>query len=357
MYGLRKVRCAIYRGGTSRGVFLHADDVPQDREAQDRLVLALMGSPDVRQIDGLGGATSHTSKGAIINRSAHPEADVDYNFLQVSVDRPIVDRSGMCGNLLSAVGLFAVDEGLVKISEPVTIVSVRNVNTGKFFRVHVPVSDGKSVVQGNYRIAGVPKPGAYIQLDFIDPAGSVTGKLLPTGNPNNEIEIDGRRYDVSIVDASNPMVFALLSDFGLTGIEPIQQLNSDSELLTLLERVRSECAYLIGFVKDQKHASMESPAIPRLCLVGSAVGYFTLSNEKVSESQQDISCRMLSMQKVHQSFAVTAAVCLGVAVMIKGTIPKRLLTSGIAEGRLRIGHPSGVMEVAVILSNLGKKGE
>lgn len=328
-------------------MFLQAGNVPEDREAQDRFALALMGSPDIRQIDGLGGATSHTSKIAIISQSTHQEADVDYNFLQIAIDRPIVDRSGMCGNLLSAVGLFAVDEGLIKIQEPVTVVRVRNINTCKFFRVHVPVKSGRSVVLGDYEIAGVPKPGAYIRMDFIDPGGSVTGKLLPIGSPHEKIQVDGKRYNVSIVDSSNPMAFFLLSDFNLTGAETIQQLNSDSNLMSFLERVRAECAYLLGFVGDPSHALHKSPALPRLCLVGSPIGYLTLNGNSVLESQQDITCRMLSMQRVHQSFAVTGAVCLATAAMIKGTIPNRLL-SDLNGGRLRIGHPSGVMEVEVI---------
>ena len=345
VYGLKRVECAIYRGGTSRGVFLHADDVPKDSEAQDQLALALMGSPDVRQIDGLGGATSHTSKVVIMSRSAHQEADVDYNFLQVAIDRSVVDHGGMCGNLLSAAGLFAVDEGLVKIQEPVTVVRIRNVNTDKFFRVHIPVNEGQSVVLGDYTIAGVAKAGAYIRNDFLDPGGSVTGKLLPTGNPCDEIEVDGTPFRISLVDASNPLAIAQLSDFGLNGDEPLQQLNSDSDLLTLFENVRAECAYHLGFVQDKGRAAVDSPALPRLCVVGSPIEYRTLSGTPVSRSQQDLTCRLVSMQKVHQSIAVTGAVCLGTAVLIEGTVPNRLMPSGAPGERLRIGHPSGVMEV------------
>lgn len=343
---MEKIRCAIYRGGTSRGIFLHSDDIPEDRKAQDRLALALMGSPDIRQIDGLGGATSHTSKIAVISRSTYQETDIDYHFIQVAVDRPMVDRSGMCGNLLSAAGLFAVDEGLVKIEEPVTVVRIRNINTEKSFQVHIPVKSGRSVVSGDYKIAGVPKAGAYIRLDFIDPSGSITGELLPTHYAQDEIHVDGQKYVVSLVDASNPMVFSLLSDFSLQGTETIPQLNSNPGLLSLFEKVRAECAYLFGFVKDPSKALDESPALPRLCLIGPPIGYLALDGSQVQGSELDITCRMLSMQRVHQSFAVTGAVCLATAAMIKDTIPNGLL-SGLNGGRLRIGHPSGVMEVEV----------
>lgn len=347
MQDLNKVRCAIYRGGTSRGLFFHSCDLPNDTGAQDDLILAVMGSPDARQIDGLGGATSHTSKAAIIGTSDHPEADIDYTFLQVGIDRPIVDRRGMCGNLLAAVGLFAVDEGLIKAEEPVTTVRVRNLNTNSLFHVLIPVKGGRSVTQGDYRVAGVPKAGAHIRVEFLSPHGHVTGRLLPTGNPRDLVEVDGRPYGVTIVDASNPVVFVHLSDFGLSGTESVQYLNSKGDLLGLLERVRSKCAQLLGLVSDEQRAGLDSPILPRLCLLSQPVEYLASTGEVIFPSKQDVTCKMLSMQLFHQSFAVTAAVCLGVATMIKGSIPNEIVELGGWPERLRIGHPGGVMDVEV----------
>jgi methylitaconate Delta-isomerase len=215
-----RLRCSILRGGTSRGVFFHMDDLPGDRGAVEPVLLNVFGSPDVRQIDGLGGATSQTSKAAMIGPPSRPEADVDYTFAQVSVATPLVDWGGNCGNLSSAVGPFAIDQGLVAAREGVTTVRIHNTNTAKLIIVSVPVRDGRALVEGGYAIPGVPGTGARIDLEFLDPAGSATGALLPTGRPVDEVALaDGREVRVSVVDAANPVAFVLASELGMRGSE------------------------------------------------------------------------------------------------------------------------------------------
>ena len=199
MYEQIPVRCSILRGGTSRAIFFRANDLPRSREMAEKLLLNVFGSPDIREIDGLGGATSQTSKAAIIGPPSRPDADVDYSFAQVVVDQPTVDWGGNCGNISSAVGPYAINSGMVRAVEPITTVRVHNTNTAKIILEHVPVVGGRAAATGTYRIPGVPVPAARILLEFSSPGGSVTGKLLPTGNPKDKVTIaDGRTFTVSI---------------------------------------------------------------------------------------------------------------------------------------------------------------
>ena len=347
MYDLSKVRCCLYRGGTSRGLFFHAHDLPPDFEQRKGMFLALMGSPDIRQIDGLGGATSHTSKVVVMSPSKEEGIDVDYDFYQVGIETSYIGRQGMCGNLLSAAGLFAVDEGLVAAKEPVTVVSVRNTNTGKRFLVHIPVKEGRSVTQGTHRISGVARPGACVIQEFIDPGGAVTGKLLPTGKAEDTIRVKDLRYRVSIVDASNPLAVMLLEDAQLSGKEKIPELNSNQELLDRLEAIRGEAARLCGFVQEASEARITSAALPVLALVGRPVSYTALSGQAVDASEMDLRLCMLSMQRFHQSIAGTAAICLAAAASIPGSLVNRIYQPSPSRPAVRIGHPSGVTEARV----------
>src|SRR5437868_6315660 len=206
----RPIECSILRGGTSRGVFFKDSVLPTERPVVDRILLDVFGSPDVRQIDGLGGATSQTSKTMIVGPSRRPDADVDYTFAQVSVTQPVVDWGGNCGNLSAAVGPYAVDAGLVEAEGELVSLRLFNTNTQKTIVSHVPVVDRRAAVSGDYAIPGVPGTGARVVLDFLDPAGSVTGSLLPTGRTRDEVRVgDGRTFSVSVVDAANPVVFLL----------------------------------------------------------------------------------------------------------------------------------------------------
>ncbi|MBN1318755.1 MAG: PrpF protein, partial [Anaerolineales bacterium] len=216
----KRIRCAFMRGGTSRGLFVMRNELPADPVMRDKVILRMYGSPDIRQIDGMGGADSLTSKLAIIGPPTRTDADVDYTFAQVSITKPLVDYKGNCGNISSAVGPFAIDQGLVEPVEPVTTVRIHQTNTDKLIIAQVPVVNGMARVEGDYKIDGVPGTGARIGLDFSDTAGAVTGSLLPTGHPMDRMDVPGvGPIDMTIVDAANPCVFVRAADLGIRGTE------------------------------------------------------------------------------------------------------------------------------------------
>ncbi|MBW1962135.1 MAG: 3-methylitaconate isomerase [Deltaproteobacteria bacterium] len=354
MHDLVSIPCVFHRGGTSRGLFFHERDLP-GRERWDDIFLAAMGSPDVRQINGLGGATSHTSKVAVISPSGQSGMDVDYLFAQVGIDEPVVDYKGMCGNLLAAVGPFAVDEGLVDAVEPVTAVKVFNVNTSKRFIVHVPVCEGHSISQGDYSIYGVSGTGAKYRVDFLNPAGAYSGKLFPTGRAVDTIEIkDYGSLEVTILDVANPMVFIRAKDLGIENLAGEDPRKADAKRLALLEKLRCLACHRAGFIDDPQKASEKLPAVPRLALIQPPCDAQTLDGRKLKKEDMDLYSHMLSMKKIHQSYAATGAVCLAVAACVPGTVVGSVLTgsrdekdSKIKSSTIRFGHPSGLMEVEV----------
>lgn len=343
-----KIRCVLIRGGTSKAVFVRKDDLPPDPAIRDRVILSILGSPDIRQIDGLGGGNSSTSKIAIINPSESAEADVDYTFGQVSLEAPLIDYGGNSGNSIAAVGSYAVDEGLVEPKEPFTTLRVRNTNTGKVIRVTVPVEEGRARTQGDYAVAGVPGTGARISLEFLNPTGAKTGKLLPTGNPKDTVELHGKRITVSVVDAANPVVFVAASELGIKGTELPPELDANSQLMERLEEIRSLFAERIGVVGDRRQATALSPAIPQISLCSSPAPYSTSLGAQVQAAEVDLVCRGLSMQKAHRSYMTTCAVCTAVAANIAGTILNEMVGAGDEIlSPVRIGHPYGVMDLEV----------
>ncbi len=346
----RKLRTTIYRGGTSKGIYLHASDLPKDQELRDNVILRLYGSPDVRQIDGLGGADPLTSKLAIIEPSTREDADIDYTFAQVSINSTKVDYSGNCGNISAGVGPFAVDEGLVPVVEPVTTVRIQNTNTGKIIVADVPVFEGKASISGEYKIAGVPGTGAKIALDFADTAGAATGNVLPTGNVIEEVEIDGfGKLEVSIVDAANPMVFVRAKDLKLTGIETPAEVDGNVELCALLEKIRGKAAEMIGMVKDASTAKAESPAFPMIAFVSAPQDYvdFTTGNT-ISAENVDVVSRLMFMQVTHKTYAGTGTICTGTASKIPGTIVNEALRpEAMGKDLINIGHPAGIIDIEV----------
>jgi len=348
MEEMKRIPCVIMRGGTSKGIFIKTSHLPIDRKDRDKTVLAIFGSPDVRQIDGLGGADPLTSKLAIIGPSSHPDADIDYTFAQVSIDEPVVDYSGNCGNISSGVGPFAIDEGFIKVVEPVTSVRIHNTNTGKILIAEVEVKDGRAKVTGDCEIAGVRGTGSKIMLNFAGTAGSVTGKLLPTGNVLDSIETSFGSVEVSIVDCANPMVFVRAADMGIKGIESPQEIDSSADLLNHLEEIRARVAVLIGMAESQEDATAKSPAFPMIAMVSSPCDYTDFTSGNII-SAEDISLvsRLMFMQLLHKTYAGTGTVCTGAAAKIPGTIVNKLVTEPDHIETVRIGHPAGIISLEV----------
>ena len=347
MAQMQRIRCAILRGGTSKAMFLMENDLPKDIAARDKVILKIFGSPDVRQIDGLGGSDPLTSKLAIIGPSSRPDADVDYTFGQVGINKAYIDYSGNCGNISSAVGPFAIDEGLVRCQEGITRVRIHNTNTSKIIVADVPTEEGKASVIGDCVCDGVPGTGAMIMLDYSDTTGSVTKKLLPTGNPSDVLDIPGfGKLTASLVDVANPMVFVRAKDLGLTGIETPQQVNSNAELLKLLETIRGTAAVMMGMAKDLKDALETVPAFPMIAFVSPPQDYtdFTTGNP-VKAGDVDLVSRLMFMQVIHKTYAGTGTVCTGSAAVIPGTVVYEQIDKPREKPLLRIGHPAGFIEI------------
>lgn len=344
-----KIPAVYMRGGSSKAVFFMEKDLPSDPEIRDQVILAAYGSPDAnaRQIDGMGGAVSTTSKVAIISGSKIPGTEVNYNFGQVSITAPLIDYKGNCGNISSAVGPFAIDEGLVAAQQPVTTVRIWQENTKKVIIAEVPVKDGKHQVEGDYSIDGVPGTGAKITLRFLEPGGSLTGKLLPTGNVRDTIETqEYGTFTVSIIDAANPVVFLQSGELGLEGTE-IDEIDSNPEILRKLQIIRSYAAVMIGLAKTSEEAS---PAVPKIAFVSEAKGYRAVSGRVITPGEIDLVARIMSMGKLHRAFALTGAVCTAGAAKIEGTVVNEIMNkAGLERGKVRIGHPGGIILIKPVM--------
>lgn len=343
------------RGGTSRAVFLREADIPQDGDARRRLILRIFGSPDKRQIDGLGGADPLTSKLAIIGPPRDdPRAagtHLTYTFGQVAIEHAEIDFLSLCGNISAAVGAFAVYEGLVQPQAPVTVVRAFNTNLNRVLRIEVPVAGARPLEAGDYAVPGVPGTGARILIDFADTAGGATGRVLPTGNPVDRVDVEGHGpLDMSLVDIGNAHVFVRAADLGLRGTETAAEIDARPELRSLLERIRGAGAYRMGMVTAPGRSRDESPATPLIAMIAPPADYHdALNGRTVRAGDADLVSRLMFMQQMHKTYAGTSTVCTGVAGRIPGTIVNQALRPGIgASGRnaveLRIGHPAGVIE-------------
>jgi len=349
--GQAKIPCVIMRGGTSKGVFFREAHLLPAPEWRERAILAVFGSPDVRQIDGLGGADPLTSKAAIIGPPSRPDADVDYTFGYVGITQASVDWKGNCGNISSAVGPYAMDEGIVKGTDPLTAVRIYNTNTKKLLIAEVPTEGGRFQPEGDYAIAGVPGTGAKIRVDFRETAGSVTGRLLPTGRPTDALTLDGgRTLTVSFVDCANPFVFVRAADLGLTNTESVDEWSAHPTALAKMEQVRCIAAEVLGIARDRRTASVDSPGVPKIALVAPPRPFTALSGARVAAGDVHLLVRMTSLQKPHKAFATTGGVCLAVASRIPGTVVHEAVPPAVRDAEtLQIGHPSGVMPVDVLV--------
>lgn len=333
------IKCVMMRGGTSKGVFFEEGTLPKDAKQRERLILSLMGSPDPRQIDGLGGADPLTSKICIIGQGADHGADVDYTFGQVSVEEPLVSFSTNCGNLSAAVGVYAIEEGYVAAREPTTTVRIYNTNTRQILLAHVPVRAGQPAVSGDYAIPGVPGTGAEIRLDFSQTMGSTTGKLLPTGNRRDTLFVPrlGRSVEVSIVDVAKPTLFFRAEEVGITGTEGPDQFTQD--ILDRFWAVREAAAEAIGLGKTSRMPTPVAVAPP-----ASSINYMT-KKEIAAETMSFVARRVIGPPpRVHKAFAATGAVCTAVAAQLRGTVLNDVYTDR-GGGIVRIGHPTGVFPV------------
>ena len=302
------------------------------------------------RIDGLGGGISSLSKAAIIGRCSDGESDVTFNFAQVDVLKPFVDWGGTCGNMSAAVGPFAIDEGLVPAVSPVTQVRVLATNTGKRYIAHVPVCDGVAEVEGDYRIDGVPGPGARIALEYLEPGGSLGGVLLPTGETRQALRLsDGRSVTISIVDAAIPMVYVRAEELEADATKLGPELDSDRELQARLEEIRCHAAVLLGLAEDIETAHTQVKAIPKVAMVATPAPYTTSSGKSLAADQIDVLGRAISMENTHRTFPATSSMCTAVAAAVEGTVVHEVSQAPTPD-RLRLGHPAGLMDIGAKVS-------
>ena len=343
---MKAFNCSIVRGGTSKGIFFKENDLPADADLRDKVILAAFGSPDVRQIDGLGGADVLTSKLAIVGPSASPDADVDYTFGQVSFEQPFIDYKGNCGNISAGVGPFAIDAGMIAAQEPITKVRIRLTNTNRILTADVPVKDGRAQVDGDFHIDGVPGTGAKITLDWSGTVGAQTGKLLPTGNAKDIIKVDGKEYTVSLVDAGNPLVFIKAEDLGMKGTETAAEIEANTETWEIIMKIRDEAAVIFGLTDSVEKARKESPYNPFFAIVSPPQDYEALNGLHVKAEEIDMVSRLSFMLKMHKTYPITGTVCTGAASRIPGTVVWDVTReTAKQDGTLRIGHPGGVIPV------------
>jgi 2-methylaconitate isomerase len=368
---LSRIRAVFMRGGTSKALMFRAEDLPANRAEWDAIFLAAMGCPDPsgRNLDGMGGGLSSLNKVCVVAPSTRSDADVDYTFVQLSADYATVDYSGNCGNMSSAIGPFAVEEGLVRCPpDGEAAVRIHNTNTGKIIVARFPVEDGALAVEGDFALDGVSGTAAPIKLEFLDPGGAKTGALLPTGNvvdrlilkplpfrggvgggacpdssefadsphPNPSPEGEGLfEIEASCIDAANPCVFVRAADLGKSGAELPGDLEQDAAFLARMEAIRVAAAHAMGLP--------QVPSIPKVAMVAAPQDAVMLSGERLEAADHDITVRMNSVGQPHRAVPITGAICLAVAARVAGSIPHQLCSA--SEGPIRIGHASGTTQV------------
>ena len=348
-----KIPAVYYRGGTSKGVFFKLGDLPaaaqQAGEARDKILLRVLGSPDPygKQIDGLGNASSSTSKAVILDKSSRPGHDVDYLFGQVSIDKPFVDWSGNCGNLTAAVGAFAIANGLVdsaKIPENgLCTVRIWQKNINKTIIAHVPVSNGEVQESGDFELDGVTFPAAEVQIEFLDPADG-EGDMFPTGNLVDELDVPGiGRLKATLINSGIPTVFVNAADIGYTGTELQDDINNDAGALAKLEAIRAHGALKMGLINGIEEAAGRQHT-PKIAWVSAPKDYVASSGKNVCAADIDISVRAMSMGKLHHAMMGTASVAIATAAAVPGTLVN-LAAGGGARSEIRFGHPSGTLRV------------
>jgi probable AcnD-accessory protein PrpF len=359
-----KIPATYMRGGTSKGVFFSLKDLPEAAQvpgpARDALLLRVIGSPDPydKQIDGMGGATSSTSKTVILSKSIKADHDVDYLFGQVSIDKPFVDWSGNCGNLSAAVGSFAISNGLVDASRiphnGVAVVRVWQANIGKTIIAHVPITNGEVQETGDFELDGVTFPAAEVQVEFMDPAAEEEGgggSMFPTGNLVDDLEVPGvGTFKATMINAGIPTIFVNAEDIGYTGTELQGAINGDPKALAMFETIRAYGALRMGLIKSLDEAAKRQHT-PKVAFVAKPADYVASSGKAIAAGDVDLLVRALSMGKLHHAMMGTAAVAIGTAAAISGTLVN-LAAGGVERNAVRFGHPSGTLRVGAEASQV-----
>ncbi|MCK8658505.1 2-methylaconitate cis-trans isomerase PrpF [Pseudomonas umsongensis] len=359
-----KIPATYMRGGTSKGVFFSLKDLPESAQvpgpARDALLLRVIGSPDPydKQIDGMGGATSSTSKTVILSKSVKADHDVDYLFGQVSIDKPFVDWSGNCGNLTAAVGSFAISNGLVDASRiphnGIAVVRVWQANIGKTIIAHVPITNGEVQETGDFELDGVTFPAAEVQVEFLDPAAEEEGgggSMFPTGNLVDDLEVPGvGTLKATMINAGIPTIFVNAEDIGYKGTELQGAINGDPKALLMFETIRAYGALRMGLISNVDEAAKRQHT-PKVAFVAKPAQYVSSSGKTVAAGDVDLLVRALSMGKLHHAMMGTAAVAIGTAAAISGTLVN-LAAGGVERNAVRFGHPSGTLRVGAEASQV-----
>ena len=343
---LIRLPAVFMRGGTSNAVVFRQEDLPTDRSRWEAIFLSVMGSPDPygRQLDGMGGGLSSLSKVCVVGPPSRSDADVDFTFAQVSVQEAVVDFSGNCGNMSSAIGPFAVEEGMVKAPvQGEARVRIHNTNTGKIIVSRFPVENGLLAIDGDLEIDGVAGTAAPVRLEFLDPGGAGSGQLLPTGSAVDHLPVLGYGdIAASCIDAANPCVFVAAESVGKTGVESPYELENDADFMAVMEQLRLAGSVKMGIAPDIA-AAKKVPSIPKVAMVCGPRSMRTLSGDALSEQAMDICVRMISVGQPHRAIPITGAVCLAIAARLPGSIPQRVCNA--LSGPIRIGHASGTLLV------------
>jgi 2-methylaconitate cis-trans-isomerase PrpF len=350
-----KLPAVFMRGGTSNAIVFHAKDLPRERAQWDEIFLAAIGSPDpyARQLDGMGGGVSSLSKVCVVGPPSRPDADIDYTFAQVQVKKAEVDYSANCGNMSSAMGPFAVDEGLFMVNGREAVVRIHNTNTQKIIQARFNMDEGLSEVDGDLAIPGVSGTGSSVRLEFLQPGGATTGKLLPTGNVTDVLDVPGvGKLTVSMVDAANATVFVRAADLGLSGTEMPDALDSNADIMQKLGAIRAHAAVAMGITKTVEDATKKG-GVPFVGFVSAAQDATLLTGETIKAGEIDLTARMLSNGQPHRALPLTVSLCTAVAARLEGSVVHQATRAASdLNAPIRIAMPSGILTVA---ANVAKK--
>ncbi|MGE4276689.1 MAG: 2-methylaconitate cis-trans isomerase PrpF family protein [Lawsonibacter sp.] len=354
---MRKFPTVFMRGGTSKGIMFLEQDLPVRKEWDD-IFVQCMGSPDPKQIDGVGGCVSSNNKIVVVRKSERPGVDVDYIVGQSIVGQSKIDYKSNCGNMTSATAPFAIEMGLVNhLAEPTTIVHMFNLNTNKYIDVEVPIKNGQFNNDGQCAIAGVDGTAGELKVNFLDPAGSKTGKLFPTGNVQDTFEISGfGKIRATILDVSNPIVLVRAEDIGAVGTEMPTEVDQNKTISAILEAIRGSACVRMGFAADLNDATNNSPAVPKVGFFTKPANYVDIAGKNVQACEMDICARVISVFKCHKACPLTSASAIAVARAIPGTLLYEELGAPTAgKHAVRIGHPSGVMTMFPYMDDPAKR--